>query len=121
MSAVPNAGDAVRIMAPAKGMPELAVGRIGILDGMLGQPSDTGGASIMFNPRTYRDDTRVSVSGGPGTIWTPYAELRLTSETVTVTAWRFKNDRRAVGNGVEYTIDVPLWEWYPGQSAEATR
>jgi hypothetical protein len=116
---VPNAGDAVRLMAPAPSMPELAVGKVGILDGILGHPSPTGGASIIWNPRTYRDDTCVRVSGGPGTIWTPYAELRPTGETVTVTAWRFKDDYRAAANGVDYTVDVPLWEWYPGEAAAA--
>lgn len=115
---VPNAGDAVRLMAPAPSMPELAVGKVGILDGILGHPSPTGGASIIWNPRTYRDDTCVRVSGGPGTIWTPYAELRPTGETVTVTVWRFKDDYRAAANGVDYTVDVPLWDWYPGEPAE---
>lgn len=117
---VPNAGDAVRLMAPAKGMPELALGKVGILDGILGHPSPTGGASIIWNPRTYRDDTCVRVSGGPGTIWTPYAELRPTGETVTVTVWRFKDDYRAAANGVDYTVDVPLWDWYPGEAAEVS-
>lgn len=117
---VPNAGDAVRLMAPSPGMPELAVGKVGILDGILGHPSDTGGASIIWNPRTYRDDTHVSVSGGPGTIWTPYAELRPTGEIVTVRVWRFKDDRRAAGNGVESTVDVPLWDWYPGEAPAGT-
>lgn len=114
---VPDAGDAVRLMAPATGLPELAVGKVGILDGIIGQPSGTGGASIMFNPRVYRDGTRVSVSGGPGTIWTPYSELRPTGETRTVRAWRFTDGRRAAGNGEDYTIDVPVWDWYPGVPA----
>lgn len=111
---VPGAGDAVRMLTPHKGMPELPPGSIGILNGMIGQPSEDGGASIMFRPRTYRDATVVSVSGGPGTIWTPYGELRPTGRTVTVQAWRFRDGHRAAGNGEDYTYQAALWDWCPG-------
>jgi hypothetical protein len=52
----------------------------------------------------------VSVSGGPGTIALPARLLVPTFETVPVRFWCWRELPKGDG-GVDYTLDVPLWEW----------
>ncbi len=106
------AGDAVRLAAPWPGGPEVAVGAVGVLDGTLGTAPDQ--PSITFRASTFRDDRVVRCSGGPATIATDPAELYPTGETTSVRCWRFRDGIRRAHNAEEFTVVVPVWDWYPG-------
>ncbi len=112
MTARPLAGDAVRLAASWPAGPEVAVGAVGVLGGLVGMTPDF--AEITFRASTYRDDAVVTCSGGPATIATPPGELYPTGETATVRCWRFKNGIRRAHNDEEFTVEVPVWDWYPG-------
>jgi hypothetical protein len=111
------AGDAVRIAADAMwewGMWNRRIAdrsAIGIIQGRIGYV--TNGASIVFNHQTYRDGQSVSSSGGPATIFTDFAELSPTDETVDVTVWRFRDGIPGADRAEYYTIPVRVWEWRP--------
>lgn len=110
----PRGGDAIRLAAPWEwAAADVAVGAIGVLTGPAGKSAPSGGGSITFRHSTYRDDSTISVSGGPATIWTSYAELWPTDETTTMNVWRFADDLPGAGRGRGYTVEVPVWEWYP--------
>lgn len=113
----PMPGDAVRIAPDAvwqwgswdKHIADRSA--VGIIQGRIGDTPD--GASIIFNHSTYRSATAVSSSGGPGTIYTDFAELRPTDDTVSVNVWRFRDGLLQAHNAEHYTVTVPVWEWRP--------
>ena len=106
----PKAGDVVKLGSPWKwgGLP---CGSIGVLGGMLNEPMEQG--PITFRATTFRDNTHVSCSGGPGTAWTPINELLPTEETHGIWVWRFDYDIWGADRGRDYFVTVPVWIWNP--------
>ncbi len=81
----PLRGDVVRLAGPWGWAGRLQIGAFGIIDGPVGALEGVPGARLMFGAGT-----------GPGTIWTPFTELRATAETHTIRHWRTKRgDARA--------------------------
>lgn len=109
----PMPGDAVRLAAPWKwGM--LPAGKVGVINGLVGEYPPHGHASIIFRASTFRDDVSVSSSGGPGTIATDLSVLTRTADTVTLHAWKWQPGVMPGPNaGTHYKIVVPVWEWTP--------
>jgi hypothetical protein len=91
-------------------------GQVAIIEGIVGQPRDEYLINFSYsnfrgpNSRYAQDHTEfVSCSGGPA----PYllaSLLQPTGRSRTVTFWRWK-DLPCAGGGVNYTLDVPEWEW----------
>lgn len=136
MESIPLPGHAVRLTDEwpwARTI--LEVGKIGIINGIEGIPSDQ--LHICWNHSTFRGwglygapecDARspliktametgklssaiaVSSSGGPATIALPAHLLKPTDEIVTVQLWCWRDIPRANG-GRSYIMSVPLWEW----------
>jgi hypothetical protein len=121
----PSPGDAVRIRKPTSGWWSVGVkdGAIGIINGVVGTYPDH--LEITFNYSAFRGPNNarsggpeyVSVSGGPGSMFTPIAELSATDETAEIWFWRWKDIPRAQG-GEHYQLAVPLWEWAPREPEE---
>lgn len=114
----PKGGDAVRLIAPwSWGM--IDVGKIGVIEGRTDKEYKDN-VEITFNYSCFRGKSSacsdgpeyVSCSGGPGTIATPVSELKPTNETTKIRVWRWKDVPRG-GGGVDYEIEVPVWEWTP--------
>jgi hypothetical protein len=108
-------GDAVRLTTPWY---EADADDIGVLGDFVGQPAP-GEGSITFHPSTFRGPSRdgrilVRVSGGPGSISTPLAELTKTSQLVQLPVWRWRDGVPGRGRTQPYTVTVPLWDWTPG-------
>lgn len=110
----PRPGDAVRILADK---PCVRAGSIAVLDGIVRDLKPDDLQMICFHFSAYRDPDGkpeyVSASGGPAWYVT-VGELIPTDETVTLRFWRFKDGiHQRAGNGVEYTLEVPLWDYRP--------
>jgi len=110
---LPRPGDAVRILVDKV---EVRAGDIAVLEGIVRDLKPDDLQMICFRFSAYRDpDDKpeyVSASGGPA--WKiPVGKLLPTDETVSLRFWRFKNGFQRAGNGVEYTLEVPLWDYRP--------
>lgn len=99
---MPLAGDAVRLGAPWGGEP---AGAIGVIGGSVGRRLRY--AQITFNASTFRDDSVVSCSGGPGTIGTDVAELVATEERLTIGCWEWRYGWSGAGMGLDYRLEGP--------------
>jgi len=111
----PRPGDAVRITADSV---EVRAGEIAVLEGVVRDLKPDDFQMICFRFSAYRDPVEstgpeyVRASGGPA--WYISAdELKPTNETVILRFWKFKNGIRRAGNGVEYTLEVPVWDYDP--------
>lgn len=109
----PRPGDAIRILVDKV---EVRAGDIGVLGGIVRDLNPEDEELICFSFRAYRDPDDnpeyVSASGGPA--WNiPVGELIPTNETVILRFWRFKDGIQRAGNGEEYTLEVPLWDYRP--------
>jgi hypothetical protein len=107
------AGDVARLAVPWRWAGSMVtVGDLGVLGGMVGKPITTG-TGITFKARTFRDDRVVSCGGGPATIHTPVDELTRTGDTATITVWEWRDGFAHAHNGIDYTVTVAVWDWYP--------
>jgi hypothetical protein len=114
----PQGGDAVRLTTDWY---EANAGDIGVLGGFVDQPLP-GEGSITFNPSTFRGPSQngrivVQVSGGPGSISTPLAELTKTGQPIQLPVWQWRNGVPGRGRAQPYTVTVPLWDWTPGRTS----
>lgn len=100
MTQIPQPGDAV-ILTGYHSI--VGPGTLGIIGGTFA----TGASSIGFNAGAYRDDSWVSLVGGPITRDIPL--LIPTGLTHRQRYWRFRDGQVAAGGGEEYYLDVPLW------------
>jgi len=114
----PQGGDAVRLTTDWY---EANAGDIGVLGGFVDQPLP-GEGPITFNASTFRGPSQngrivVQVSGGPGSISTPLAELTKTGQPIQLPVWQWRNGIPGRGRAQPYTVTVPLWDWTPGGAA----
>ncbi|RUE97731.1 hypothetical protein IPC1135_11070 [Pseudomonas aeruginosa] len=77
--------------------------------GVIGSSRGGGGGCITFNAGAYRDGDFVLSSGGP--VFTGSFELVPTGLIHRQRFWRFRNGEVAAGNGEDFYLDVPLWEF----------
>jgi len=92
-------------------------GRIGIINGVLGEPRDEflvtfnpyGGAGFRGGLHGKKDEGTVSVSGGPVPLLT-VLDLEYTGETLRLRFWCWRCLPEANG-GEDYTREVPVWNW----------
>lgn len=101
-NALPRAGDAVILTGDYAGA---VPGDIGVIGGSF----RGGNNDLTFNYRAFRTEMYVSCGGGPGLFNVP--DLHPTGLTTKVTFWRWKNGMAGAGNGEEFALEVPLWEY----------
>ncbi len=106
----PMPGDAVRLATPWR-WGQLDAGTLGVLGSAFDQPEHA--STITFNAHTHRSDTGVSCSGGPGTVETEWSELRATTDVTRIPVWRWRNGWSGAGEGEDYAVMVPVWDWDP--------
>lgn len=115
---LPRPGDAVRIMVDK---PSVPAGSIAVIDGIVRdlKPDDVPEICFGFRP-PYRDPYQkhpeyVKPSGGPS--WhIPVCDLVPAYETYEMPFWRFRNGIQRPGNGITYTLTVPVWEYTPTEA-----
>lgn len=98
----PRAGDAVILTGDYSGA---VPGSIGIIGGAFSGRN----LSVTFDATAFRDDYHVSCSGGPASFDLP--ELHPTGKTMVMTYWRWKDGIAEAFNGVNFQMEVPLWEY----------
>jgi hypothetical protein len=112
---LPRPGDAVRIMVDKPGV---QAGSIAVLEGRVRDlaPKDVSEVCFGFRP-AYRDPYQehpeyVKATGGPSWYISPL-DLTPTYETYEMPFWRDKDKFPRAGNGIAYTLTVPIWEYTP--------
>jgi hypothetical protein len=112
----PRGGDAVRLCAPWKFATTLQIGAYGFIDGAV-NGEHLISVEITFNSVPFVDESYCSASGGPGSIATPIAELKPTSDRVALRCWRWNDGYARAHNGSEYMRVCRVWDWYPNKNA----
>jgi hypothetical protein len=83
---------------------------IGIVEG--NTKSESGSVSVTFNSHSFKGDNSCSASGGPSIYGVPLRCFRDTGEDRLMSFWKWGSGGPGAGNGVEYSENVPVFEWY---------
>ena len=111
----PRPGDAVRILVDKPGV---QAGSIAVLQGVVCDLNPDDVPEICFGFRAphrdpyYAKIESVDASGGP-TWRIPVCDLSPTSDTFEMPFWYHDKGIQRAGNGVNYTLTVPVWEYTP--------
>jgi hypothetical protein len=110
---IPQAGDVVELTGPWF---ISETGHWGVINGRVGKSLTK--ANVTFNlyggrahRHVYPSGEVVDASGGPVSTDTPVAALKPTDRKRTVTFWRWRNNVVGAGQGENYQLEVPVWEW----------